>query len=206
VATKPEMSIARILKGDLAAITIHTSLLMGAFMFSYHATSFWYPTYLVQSVRVQPFWYLIALNTGGIAGAVLWGRASETSIGRRGAATMGAVMGVAMIPLYLMTSNPTYMILGALLIGIGGPGMWGVIPTYLTERFPTAARGVGPGFAYHAGAAIGSLTPALIGGLKDRGLALNVAMAWFIGIANIVAVAFMWIGPETRGREFKAVD
>ena len=84
--------------------------------------------------------------------------------------------------------------------------MWGVIPTYLTERFPTAARGVGPGLAYHAGAAIGSLTPTLIGRLKDRGMPLNVAMAWFIGIANIVAIIFMWMGPETRGREFKAIE
>ncbi len=78
--------------------------------------------------------------------------------------------------------------------------MWGVIPTYLTERFPTAARGVGPGLAYHAGAAMGSLTPTLIGRLKDGGMPLNVAMAWFIGIANMVAMLFMWMGPEPRPR------
>ena len=111
-----------------------------------------------------------------------------------------------MIPLYLMTINPAYMVLGAFLIGIGGPGMWGVIPTYLTERFPTPVRGAGPGFAYHAGAAIGSFTPALIGRLKDKGMGLNIAMAWFIGAANIAAIIFMWTGPETRGREFRAID
>jgi SHS family lactate transporter-like MFS transporter len=203
---KDQPSLVRILKGDLISVTIHTSLLMGAFMFSYHSTSFWYPTYLVEFAKVPPFWYSIALNAGGILGAVLWGRVSETAVGRRGAATFGALMGITMIPLYLMTTRPAYMLIGALLIGIGGPGMWGVIPTYLTERFPTAARGVGPGFAYHAGAAIGSFTPTLIGRLKDRGMGLNTAMAWFIAVSNMVAIAFMWIGPETRGREFKAVD
>jgi SHS family lactate transporter-like MFS transporter len=203
---KDNASLVRLLKDDLIGVTLHTSLLMGAFMLSYHSTSFWYPTYLVQSVRIQPFWYLVALNLGGIVGAVLWGRVSESPVGRRGAATLAALMGIVMIPLYLLTTNPTYMILGALLIGIGGPGMWGVIPTYLTERFPTSARGVGPGFAYHAGAAIGSLAPYLIGKLKDGGLGVNIAMAWFIGLSNFVAILFMWIGPETRGREFKAVD
>src|SRR5215467_8038008 len=89
--TKDRPSILRILKSDLLAVTLHTSLLMGAFMFSYHGTSFWYPTYLVQSVRVQPFWYLVALNSGGILGALLWGQVSETSVGRRGAATLGAL-------------------------------------------------------------------------------------------------------------------
>jgi SHS family lactate transporter-like MFS transporter len=202
---KDHVSVTRIFKGDLLRVTIHTSILMGAFMFSYHATSFWYPTYVIQK-GIQPFWYLVALNAGGILGGFIWGRVSESVIGRRGATTLGGLMGVALIPLYLMTTTPMYMILGALLIGIGGPGMWGVIPTYLTERFPTAVRGVGPGLAYHAGAAIGSLTPTLIGRLKDRGMPLNMAMAWFIGVANIVSVVLMWMGPETRGREFKAIE
>ena len=201
---KDGMSVALILRRQLLPVTIHTSLVMGAFMFSYHATTFWYPTYLVATRRVQPFWYLIALNFGGIGGALLWGRISETSLGRKGAATLGAVMGMAMIPLYLLTVNHAWMLCGALLIGIGGPGMWGIIPTYLSERFPTSARGAGPGFAYHAGAAIGSITPALIGRFYDRGGPLSLGMGWVIGLANAAAILFMWLGPETRGREFKA--
>ena len=52
-------------------------------------------------------------------------------------------MGLLLIPLYLMVRSPALLGLGALLMSIGGPGMWGVVPTYLTERFPTAARGAG---------------------------------------------------------------
>ncbi len=125
---KEGSSVGRIFKRDLIGVTVHTSLLMGAFMFSYHATSFWYPTYVIQSVRLQPFWYLVALNAGGIIGAVIWGRVSETAVGRRGATTLGALMGVAMIPLYLMTIQPTYMIFGAFLIGIGDRGNVGGDP------------------------------------------------------------------------------
>ncbi|MBI4472579.1 MAG: MFS transporter [Acidobacteria bacterium] len=202
---KDDVSLIRILKPDLIGVTIQTSVLMGAFIFSYHSTSFWYPTYLREG-GFQPFWYLIALNAGGIIGSILWGRVSETNLGRRGSATVGAIMGIAMIPLFLMTRAPSVMFFGALLIGIGGPGMWGIIPTYLSERFPTAARGVGPGFAYHAGAAIGAITPTLIGGLRDRGFGLSTAMAVFIAISNVLAVIMLWLGPETRGHKFEALD
>jgi SHS family lactate transporter-like MFS transporter len=81
-------------------------------------------------------------------------------------------------------------------------GIFGVVPSYLTERFPTAVRSVGPGFAYHAGAALGSLTPALIGGLQDRGLRLPVAMSGCILVSGVLLVGLIWLGPETRGRRF----
>jgi MFS family permease len=149
---------------------------------------------------------LVIFNLGGILGSAIWGRLSETALGRRGAVTCGALMGVAMVPLYLWSTEPHWLMLGAALMGIGGPGMWGVVPTYLTERFPTAARGVGPGFAYHAGASLGAVTPALIGFLQDKGLVLPMAMSIVIVSALLLALGLMWLGPETRGRELSAVD
>ena len=119
---------------------------------------------------------------------------------------MGALIGIISVPLYLMTNRPPFPLIGAFFMGFGASGMWGVIPGYLTERFPTAARGVGPGFAYHMGAAIGSIAPTLIGALKDRGMMLNHAMALFIGGSNLLVIILMWIGPETKGIQFAAVD
>ena len=75
-------------------------------------------------------------------------------------------------------------------------------PTYLTERFPTIVRGVGPGLAYHAGAAIGSVTPTFIGYLQPRGMSLGTAMALVIATAGITVATVIWLGPETRGRAF----
>jgi MFS transporter, SHS family, lactate transporter len=202
---KDQISLLRIFKRDMIAVTIHTSILLTGFMFSYHSTTFWYPTYLRQS-HFQPFWYLIALNLGGIFGAMTWGRVAETKFGRRGSATIAALIGILSIPLYLMTTQPLYIFVGALFMGFGGAGMWGVVPSYLTERFPTAARGVGSGFAYHIGAAFGSFTPTMIGALKDRGWMLNLAMALFIAIANSTVIALLWAGPETKGVQFVGVE
>jgi hypothetical protein len=83
-------------------------------------------------------------------------------------------------------------------------GIWGVAAAYTTERFPTSARGVGPGFCYHTGAAIGAVMPYALGMLQDRGIALTTAMTGAILISGLLAAGLIWLGPETRGRAFTA--
>src|SRR6516165_2273233 len=95
--------------------------------------------------------------------------------------------------------SPITLLLGALLRGACGMAVFGIVPSCLTERFPTAARSVGPGFAYHAGAALGAGTPAFIGALQDRGIMLVGAMAGCILVSGVLAAGMIWLGPETRG-------
>ena len=61
------------------------------------------------------------------------------------------------------------LLLGAWLIGFFASGAWGIVPGYLSERFPTEVRGVGTGFSYHVGVGIGAFAPYLIGALQDGG-------------------------------------
>jgi hypothetical protein len=90
------------------------------------------------------------------------------------------------------------------MMGAFGMGVWGMAPAYTNERYPTEARGVGPGFCYHAGAAVGAAMPALLGLLQDRGISLVNAMSTAMVISGVVAIIAIWIGPETRGRTFDA--
>ena len=85
------VSLLRLLRPDLLWATVQSSLLMGAFMFSYYSLSFWYPTFL-REVGRDPFGYLVAFNLAAIFGMALWGRASETRLGRRGAVAAGALI------------------------------------------------------------------------------------------------------------------
>ena len=196
------LSILRIFRRDLVATTLQTSLLICVFMMSYYSINFWYPTFL-REARLPTIQYLVALNLGAIMGAALWGRVSETRAGRRGAATLAALIGVLAIPIFVGPHSPMTLLLGAVLMGACGMGVYGIVPSYLTERFPTAARSVGPGFVYHAGAALGSVTPAFIGALQDRGVRLPGAMAGCIAVSGILIAGIIWLGPETRGRKFK---
>ena len=55
------------------------------------------------------------------------------SLGRRGAVTIAALLGVAAVPLYTLAMSGTTMWVGAVVMGICGIGIWGMAPTYLTR-------------------------------------------------------------------------
>jgi hypothetical protein len=92
--------------------------------------------------------------------------------------------------------------LDCLNMGAFGCGIGGMASAYVTERFPTAARGVGPGFCYHSAAAVGSVMPVLIGAMQDGGATLPNAMTIGIAASLMLSAGLTWLGPETRGRNF----
>ena len=199
------VSLVRLFRPDLLWVTIQSSLLISVFMFSYYSITFWYPTFL-RELELDPLRYLVAFNVGAIVGIALWGRASGGGLGRRGAVTLAALTGLASVPLFLTTSSTLGLLVGAALMGATGGGIWGMAPAYLTERFPTAVRGVGPGLSYHVGAAVGSVTPLVLGQLQDGGMTIDGAMRLCIVGSGLLVAAMIWIGPETRGRHFSARD
>jgi MFS transporter, SHS family, lactate transporter len=192
----------RLFQRDLIGTTLQCAALMTAFMFSYYAITFWYAT-LLRSRGIEPLAYLVTLNLGQALGNPVWGWMSDRRLGRRGAVTLAALLGVAAVPLFTQTTSHTVMWLGAVVMGLCGIGIWGMAPTYLTERFPTIVRGIGPGLAYHTGAAIGSITPTFIGMLQQRGMPLGTAMGIVIAIAGLTVATVIWLGPETRGTRFE---
>lgn len=195
------LSLGRLFWRDVLPATVHTSLVMSAFLFMYHSITYWYPTFIGQMHKpALPF--LAALNVGAITGALFFGHVSEGRLGRRGSAALATLIGILVLPLFLWTSNSTLLALGALAMGFFGAGNFGVVPGYLTERFPTIVRGAGAGFAYHLGAGIGSFTPTLVGALQDRGFALPAAMSACIALSGLLLIALIWLGPETRGVAF----
>ena len=196
-------SLARLFAPGLRATVVQTSLLMGAFLFSNQSITFWYARFLA-TIHKEPLPFLLALNAGGIAGAALWGRVSETRLGRRGALSLAMTIGIAATPLYLFAATGVGLWVGALIVGVFAAGCLGIMPGYLSERFPTEARAVGAGFAYHVGAGLGSFTPYMVGALQDRGVPLTTAMATCIVLSGLLVILFVWLGPETRGRPLRS--
>jgi len=195
------VSLPRLFRRDLLPVTLHASLVLGAFLFFYQGFTFWYPTLLAAAGR-ESLPYLLALNASGVAATLLCGRISQTRLGRRGAATLMVTIAVLSLPLFLaMDGSSARVFLGAALMG-PGVGVFGMVPSYLTERFPTAARAAGAGFTYHVGAAIAALDPWVVGWLQDGGMPLARAMMLSVAAAGAFGVVLLWLGPETRGREF----
>jgi SHS family lactate transporter-like MFS transporter len=201
---RDRLSLVGLFAPDVIKTTVHTALLMGAFLFMYHSITFWYPTFITRMHR-PTLPYLLALNFGAVTGSIVVGQISER-LGRRWAATLATLIGILTIPIYLWTANAPLLWTGALLMGFFGAGNFGVVPAYLNERFPTAVRAAGAGFAYHVGAGVGSFTPTLVGRLQDIGFSLPFAMTACIAASATLVMILMWLGPETCGREFHPID
>ncbi|MEO8678461.1 MAG: MFS transporter [Vicinamibacterales bacterium] len=191
------LSLGRLFDKDLRWVTLHTSLLMGAFVFMYQSSTFWYPTLLGQ-LKQKPLAFLILLNIGGSAGSGAFGWLSE-KIGRRGSATVGVVGGLLSVYMFLYSTSTAGLLAGAAIFGTASIGGWGMVPGYLAERFPTDARGVGTGFAYHLGVGIAASSPYIVGALQDGGMDLRQAMLLCIVGGGSMILLLLWMGPETKG-------
>jgi SHS family lactate transporter-like MFS transporter len=203
-AREPKLSLVRIFQSDLIKTTIQTTLVIGSFMCIYYSLNFWYPTVLRDAGRTNLLPFLAAFNVGAILGTAAWGRLSEGRLGRRGAFTATLILGPASLPFFLYGGSTMTLIFGALTMGFFGMGVWGMAPAYTVERFPTEVRGVGPGFCYHAGSAIGAFMPYILGAAQDRGISAVNGMSVAMMTSAVLAGIAVWSGPETRGREFRA--
>lgn len=83
---------------------------------------------------------------------------------------------------------------------------WGVVPAYLSERFPTKRRAVGVGFGYSAGALIGAgfsmyvwwaHNIPFINSIEKQDMWLSPAVVLTIG--SIITFASLIFSPETKG-------
>jgi MFS family permease len=83
---------------------------------------------------------------------------------------------------------------------------WGMLPAYLSERFPTKRRAVGLGFGYSSGALIGAWFSIyvwwahkipFIKGIEGNELWLSPAVILVIGA--VLTFIGMYLGPETNG-------
>jgi hypothetical protein len=50
------------------------------------------------------------------------------------------------------------------------------------------------------------VTPLVLGRLQDGGMTIGSAMTLSIVGSGLLVAAIIWMGPETRGRHFSALD
>jgi SHS family lactate transporter-like MFS transporter len=138
------LSIARMFDKDLLWVTIHTSLLMGAFVWMYQSTTIWCPT-LLASLKRQPLRFRLLLNAGGMISSIVFGWLSE--MGRSVAAPPRSAWSRHSLARHALFSESSGMLLlGAWLIGFCASGAWGIVRLPV-GAFSTEVRGVGTGFS-----------------------------------------------------------
>ena len=133
-----------------------------------------------------------------------WGVVSDR-IGRRWAMIIPGVISMAILPIYLLSENTLVIVGGFVAIGLfAGGGMYGQVPAYLNERYPTEVRATASAFSYHVGAIFGGLVPPVLTYFAtdpswNVGFAIPMLIGALFGLTNFVVA--LLLGPETRGTE-----
>ena len=193
------LSLARLFDRDLRWVTLHTSLLMGAFVWMYQSTTIWYPTLLAEPEAAA----------AGVPVAAECRRRDRLDRVRHALREVGRPprrrharhgrrrpLGAGLPVL----RDQRRLMLGAWLIGFFASGAWGIVPGYLSERFPTeVAR------RRHRLLVSRRRRHRRVCAVPDRrrcrtaAPSCRQAMFWCIIGGGVGVVTLLWLGPETKG-------
>jgi SHS family lactate transporter-like MFS transporter len=174
-------------------------VLMTAFNWMSHGTQDVYPTFLKEGLHFSADTALtiaVVYNIGAIIGGTIAGGLSQR-FGRRRTIVVAAVLGLPVVPLFALSTQVGWLVLGSFLMQMVVQGAWGVIPAHLTELSPDEIRGFYPGVTYQLGNLLAAFNLPIQQALaKSHGypFALMVTI-----IPVLVAVALLSaFGPERR--------
>ncbi len=111
-----------------------------------------------------------------------------------------------------VTRNVTLAVVGAIMAAMLKLA-WGVVPAYLSERFPTSRRAVGVGFGYSSGALLGAWFSVyvwwahripFIAAIEKKDMWLSPAVILTIGA--VMTFVSLFFSPETKTVELSSVE
>ena len=147
-------------------------------------------------VATPVFWANIVV----FAGNSLWGFVADI-LGRRPSMIIPATIAIFLTPFYLWTTDPIYIVSAFIVQGIFGGGIYGQMPSYLCERFPTEVRATASGFCYHQGAIWAGFTgPILTYFAATQPMGFTIPMLVTTTGAAIIFVLTLLYSPETKGK------
>jgi MFS family permease len=195
-------SFLEIFRPPFLRITLLGGLVGTGAQGGYNAISIWLPTFLRTERGLSVLnssGYLAVLILGSFGGYVCGGYASDR-LGRRLTFLLFALCAGITVAIYTSApiTNHAMLLLGFPL-GFFGAGVFSGMGAFYTEQFPTRVRGVGQGFAYNVGRALGAFFPAMVGFLSAR-MGLGAAIGTFAFSAYAIMAVAAFLLPETRGK------
>jgi len=177
-------------------------------MFAWWGLFTWIPAFLSLPVErggagldiVKTSTWIILMQVGMWLGYITFGYASDW-IGRKKAYVGYIFIAAALVPLYGLTHDATYLLFIGPLVGFFGTGYYSGFGAITAEIFPTAVRASAQGLTYNLGRGVSALAPFVIGTV---GASYGLGMAFLITSASFLFAGFVaLLLPETRGRELE---
>jgi MFS transporter, SHS family, lactate transporter len=197
-----------IFKRGVLSNTLTACWFMASAFVTYYSINSLFAAHLQTDLKLSPA--LIATpvalaNLLAFIASSCWGWLSDR-IGRRWAMILPALFAIPLAPFYLFSPSFAVLVVAFVLQGIAGSGgMFGQIPAYLNERFPTEVRATATGFAYHQGAIWGGFCAPVLAYFATSwhlGLAIPMLIGTVAGAASFIVA--LLVSPETKGRAIVA--
>jgi MFS transporter, SHS family, lactate transporter len=178
---------------------------MASCMVTYYSIWALFATHLQKDLGLGPLMVgapLALANLIAFLAMGFWGWVGDV-LGRRWSMIIPAAIGIVVTPTYLLTADPTWIIMGFLLQGVFAGAMYSQMPSYLTERFPTEVRATASAFCYHQAAIFGgAVAPVLTYFAVDHQLGFAIPMLFGTTIGLVSVVIALLLSPETKGHVF----
>jgi MFS transporter, SHS family, lactate transporter len=176
--------------------------LMSAFTVYYSIFGL-FATYLTKELHLSAAavgWPLAFSNGLTFLMSFVWGSLAD-SIGRRWAMIIPACIGTLVAPIYLLTTDYTTLAVAFSIQGAFAGAIYGINPSYASERFPTEIRATAAAFCFHVGTAAGGFVPPVLTYFaieRHMGFAVPMLVGTVGGLVSFVITLFL--SPETKGK------
>jgi len=180
---------------------------MAGGLVAYYSINGMFPTHLQKDLGLSPALIatpIIIANLVLFLSSGAWGWVGDR-LGRRWTMIIPGLLGIPVAFWYMLSDHYWVIVIGyVLLAGLNG-GAGSLIPSYMTERFPTEVRATASAFCYHLGTIFGGIVPPLITYFAvnyDLGFSIPMLVGCVIG--SVSWCLALYLGPETRGKEMSA--
>lgn len=200
------VSLRLMWRKDLRKPAIIATLMNACGMFGYWGLFTWIPAFLSLPPEeggrgldiFKTTTWLLVMGVGKWLGYTMFGFFAD-SIGRRRSYAIYLFVAAALVPIFGIATNPTWLLILGPFVAFFGTGFFSGFSAIASELFPTEIRATAMGLTYNIGRGFSALAPWAVGGLAATvglGSAFLLQAAAFF-IAALLALAL----PETKGKQ-----
>lgn len=182
--------------------TIMLWVLWMTVVFSYYGMFLWLPSVMVLKgfSLVKSFEYVLIMTLAQLPGYFTAAYFIE-KFGRKFVLVVYLLLTAASAAWFGSATTEGMLLAAGICLSFFNLGAWGGMYAYTPELYPTRVRSTGVGLAASFGRIGGIIAPYLVGILVAREVTINAIFWLFFVTILIGAVAVLWLGTETKGKE-----
>ncbi|MGX6443970.1 MFS transporter [Neobacillus sp. K501] len=170
--------------------------------FGFYGIMTWMPTMLATELGVSfnktTLWTVVTI-VGMVIGIMVFGVLAD-KIGRRPSYLIFLFASAIIVWIYFQQSSMAVLLVLGGILGFFVNGMMGGYGALLAENYPTEARSSAENVIFNIGRAVAGFAPFIIGYISLNH-SLSYALSLISGIYLLSALAFIFLIPETKGKE-----